>query len=185
MKITITPSNSCIRVGGIDVDIKEELKSLQHATQDIQGFIRNLRKPTYPNGKPSLSLHDLDKCDGEKIQQVFEAISPMYVIITSLNFLSHAAAGVFATHLDRVKPGASSCRGSRCKSRDLHNALVLVDSYQEWVRDLYDVPFEKRTTQNSLNAHIATRAFRRVANSGFPAFSGRCDSPWQVLAGEA
>ena len=45
---------------------------------------------------------------------------------------------------------------------DLHNALELVNSYREWVHDLNDVPFEKRATQNNLNAHIAIRAFRRV-----------------------
>ena len=74
---------------------------------DIQEFIMKLRIPTYPNRKPSLLLHGLDKCDGQKIKEVFDDFTPMYVVITSLNFLSCTSTGVFATHLDRVKPGTS------------------------------------------------------------------------------
>jgi len=73
---------------------------------DMQKFIAELRIPTYPNGKPSLLLHDLDKCDGKKIQEVFGSATTTYVITTSLNFLLHTIAGIL-THLDRAKLGTS------------------------------------------------------------------------------
>jgi len=122
----ITPSNSTVKMDVVNEEIEEELKSLrpaveaflknpespiwippQHTMPDIQKFITELRIPTYPNRNPSLLLHGLDKCDGQKIKEVFDDGTPMYVVITSLNFLSRTIAGVSATHLDRVKPGGS------------------------------------------------------------------------------
>ena len=124
--MNITPSNSTVKIDDIDEKIEQELISLRpavelflknpelpiwvpppFATPDIQEFIMKLRIPTYPNCKPSLLLHGLDKCDGQKIKEVFDDVTPMYVVITSLNFLSCTSAGVFATRLDRVKPGTS------------------------------------------------------------------------------
>ncbi len=124
--MNITPSNSIVNIDDIDDVIREELKLLQpvveaflgnpelpfwvppqHTMPDIQKFIMELRVPTYPNGKPSLLLHDLDKCDGKKIQEAFGGPTPLYVVTTSLNFLPCTIAGVFATHLDQVEPDAS------------------------------------------------------------------------------
>jgi hypothetical protein len=125
-EMNITPSNFTVNIDTTDEKIEKELISLQpaveaflkdpelpiwapprFATPNIQRFITELQIPTYPNRKPSLLLHNLDNCDGQKIKEVFDDVTPMYVVITSLNFLSRTIAGVSATHLDRVKPGAS------------------------------------------------------------------------------
>ncbi|KAF8625763.1 hypothetical protein AX14_011547 [Amanita brunnescens Koide BX004] len=83
--INITPSNSRVNIEDTNKEIEEELELLQpeieaflknperpiwvpqHTMPEIQKFIMEHRIPTYPNGKPSLLLHDLDKCDGKKI----------------------------------------------------------------------------------------------------------------------
>lgn len=125
-KKIITSSNSTMNVDDIDEKIEKELMSLQpavelflknpelpiwvppqFATPDVQEFIMKLRIPSYPNHKPSLLLHGLDKCDGQKIKDVFDDATPMYVVLTFLNFLSCTSTGAYVTHLDQAKPGTS------------------------------------------------------------------------------
>ena len=125
-KMNIMPSNSTDNIDDIKEKIKEELKLLQPAVKlflinpelliwvppqfawpDIQEFLKKLQIPIYPNHQPSLLLHGLNKCDGQKIKEVLGDVTPVYVVLTFLNFLSCTSAGVYATHLDQVKPSTS------------------------------------------------------------------------------
>ncbi|KAF8338586.1 hypothetical protein F5887DRAFT_1236729 [Amanita rubescens] len=174
--LPITPSNS---TANINEEIGEELKSLQpaveaflknpelpiwappqHTMPDIHKFITELRIPTYPNGKPSLLLHGLDKCDGKKIKGVFEGATPLCICNTSGSGKTRRIMVALTKYWGFYLVATPDANGVGI--RDLHDALELVARYREWVPDLRALAPEKRTNQNSINNQIAYRAFRRV-----------------------
>ncbi|KAF8341836.1 hypothetical protein F5887DRAFT_1062436 [Amanita rubescens] len=174
--MSFTPSNS---TANINEEIGEELKSLQpaveaflknpelpiwappqHTMPDIHKFITELRISTYPNGKPSLLLHGLDKCDGKKIQGVFEGATPLCICNTSGLGKTRRIMEALTKYWGFYLVATPDANGVGI--RDLHDALELVTRYREWVPDLRALASEKRTNQNSINNQIAYRAFRRV-----------------------
>jgi hypothetical protein len=84
----------------IDEEIDKELKSLRgvvetflknpepptwvppdYVTPSNREFLTSLRIPSYSNGNPSLLFHDLDVCDGNEIEKIFEYGTPLYVLV--------------------------------------------------------------------------------------------------------
>jgi hypothetical protein len=125
-KRNITPTESTSGIDVINEQIEAELKLLQPVVEaflknpelptwvppdngmpNIYDFLAGLQIPMYRNHKPSLLLHGLGTCDGEEITKIFGTVKPVYVFITSFELFSRTIAGVFATHPDQVKPGAS------------------------------------------------------------------------------
>jgi hypothetical protein len=115
----LTPTLSTSEI--IDERISKELKLLRvvvetflknpelptrdppdYATPRNREFLANLQIPTYRNGNPSLLFHNLEMCDGNKIEKTFEDFQPLYVVITCALNPSHRKS----THPDRAKHGA-------------------------------------------------------------------------------
>ncbi|KAF8326242.1 hypothetical protein F5887DRAFT_1144981 [Amanita rubescens] len=133
---------------------------------DIQNFFTELRIPTYPNGKPNLLLHDLDKCDGKKIQEVYNFSELSFthncrcICNTSGSGKTRRIMEALTKYWGFYLVATPDANGVGI--RDLHDALELVANYQEWVPDLRPLAPEERTVQNGINNQIAYRAFRRV-----------------------
>jgi hypothetical protein len=62
-------------------------------------YLASLRLPTYPNGSPSLLLHNLDACDPVQVERLSEGLYPLCVIITCASNHSHHRLQVHLQHI--------------------------------------------------------------------------------------
>jgi hypothetical protein len=108
-----TPPEPVVGIDVIDLRLKQELQSLRaeieaflknpepHTwdppdcpTRSEKEFLQNLHLPCDRSGRPSLLLHDLDACDGDEIEKLFEPDQHMYVVIMcALNPSHHRLQG--------------------------------------------------------------------------------------------
>jgi hypothetical protein len=146
-----------------------------YVTPSNREFLTNLRIPCYRNGNPSLLFHDLDVCDGNEIEKIFERGAPLYVVINCALHSSHHGLQV---HLQHIRIGQTRRMKGHTKYwgfylvaipdvngvgvRDMQDALNEVALYQEWKSDLRLLSSEQRADQSQLNSRIASKHLQQV-----------------------
>lgn len=178
-KQNITPSSSMDTVNDIEEKVKAELLILEPAVRsflnnpelpawvppqftvpDYQEFLAKLQIPMYRNHQPSLLLHGLDKCDGQKIKEAFDNETPICIVNTSGSGKTRHIMEALTVFWGFYVVTTRDANGVGI--RDLQDALELIGRYRQWVPDLHQVPADNRAAQDAINNQIASRAFRRV-----------------------
>ncbi|KIM71364.1 hypothetical protein PILCRDRAFT_93899, partial [Piloderma croceum F 1598] len=163
----------------IDKEIEKELKSLRgvvetflkspepptwvppdYVTPSNREFLTNLRIPCYRNGNPSLLFHDLDVCDDNEIEKIFERGAPLCICNTSGSGKTRRLMEGLTKYWGFYLVAIPDVNGVGV--RDMQDALDEVASYREWKSDLRLLSSEQRADQSQLNSRIASKHLRQV-----------------------